>query len=328
MVENTNFGVRLASAIVSFCFALCGAHDIIRLIQVASWTYARDYQELSEDLFMIISGTVSGVLVIGVRWSTYLGFLLSWTGRAIYYLCMGCYFFPIYYVYSCGKSCDNVEMSFELACAGNGLLSIILGIVLLVMRSQVTYIHRVIGYQGQSLPIDAVAALAAVASLGTLGLGMIYLLSIGNRNQTFPELWQVASRAFFLLVSGFSSLVSTFSLNSCISAYFGFLYSRGGRGIFYLMLGLYTLPLSLTVRLDNWLWQNLCWISSFTSIIMGIVYLSLSSHYRAGGHVVYREQSAPQGYNVYQSRGPVHMQAYPHAPTVQVTTTRTQPAHW
>eukprot|EP00930_Biecheleria_cincta_P008747 TRINITY_DN11029_c0_g1_i2.p1 TRINITY_DN11029_c0_g1~~TRINITY_DN11029_c0_g1_i2.p1 ORF type:complete len:334 (+),score=35.67 TRINITY_DN11029_c0_g1_i2:128-1003(+) len=257
----------------------------------------------SNGLFLIFFNLAAAFasLAPDLRLTAYFGYLVTVSGKALHFLLMGFYIYPL----TCKsrskcdpfRAFDKADGVFDKLLVVGSFTSIILGIMLLVLRCTGLSSHRSIGLQGGggvSVALDGFGLAAVVASIGMIVYGIVHLDKCMNA-KLGKAMFECAV-AGFTLTGGIASLLSSVQMSPTVAMLFGFLYHPLGRGLFYMLIGFYMCS-QTSYENDHKTHQTVSFVCSIASMVVGSVYLVMycfgNSYMRTGGVVTYATQPAP-----------------------------------
>jgi len=258
--------------VVSAVFALMGAEILLNINLNGSMPVV--LRAFSISVFLLVFGVASTILCTAKADSMArsFGFLVLWTGRGVFFLTMGLMLFPEVCPGSWSRNClENKRLVTQLGVVAAGT-SVVLGLVICVLRC--TTISEslsldVLGHAKSILPLDLAAL---VASAGMVVLGVDILLGI-DVNAPAANLCSNISALFIVLAFAVASLLASFRTTPFVVALFGFLAHGFQRGVFYLLMGFYTV--GFTYRSKGNTMEYVTSGCSILSIVIGIVMIVL-----------------------------------------------------
>mmetsp|Transcript_71031 Transcript_71031/g.201297 ORF Transcript_71031/g.201297 Transcript_71031/m.201297 type:complete len:276 (+) Transcript_71031:107-934(+) len=259
-------------AVVSLTFALLGVNALLTMNENPTMTEL--LHVISTSLFLIFFGMAGAILCAAKSQSmaSSFGFLVTWSGRWVFFLVMGLYLYPVVCPKTLKSCFSNSHWVTQLGIAAT-IASIVLGVLILILRCTTiseSFSSDMIGQRRQTNIVDIASM---VASIGMLILGFRLLFAV-DINGPVRKVCQAFAFLFIILTFGAASLVASFRSSGFVSAFFGFLDRGWQRGIFYVLMGFYTF--SRLYDNHEGIWNFVCFICSGVSIVVGTIILVLS----------------------------------------------------
>jgi hypothetical protein len=270
---------ELSCAVVATIFATLGLFLFSEMHGGGATKHNIDIFAQACTIFMFNAAAAIVCLHPASEFSAYFGYLQTWTGRALHFLMMGFYLYPLGAT-GCPSGfdkdisgCYSRVSDFHKVVLVAAITSIVLGTILLV---QGCCLHT--GGEpyklncGYGVVVDLLGLCSAIASVGLLVYGFLRVVQAFEKH-LLQDFFEALSPAFFLLTFGVASLLSSVHTAPTVAMLFGFLYNLFGRGLFYLCMGFFMYARShhttATTR------DALYYISSVLAMVVGGIYLVL-----------------------------------------------------
>lgn len=261
--------LEIIGGLICAVFALMGLNGLLRMNLNSS--VIQTMHIVATNLFLVCFGGAASVLCFttSAAVAASFGFLVTWSGRAVYFLLMGAYLYPVvcprqHYAGDCFQEKDLLVVMGVIATVA----SVLLGTVIAVFRC--LYISETCSTDvvGQQKTMNLLDAAAVVASAGVLLLATVGFQGL-SLNGSVRDACQGLSLSLILFIFGGASLLASFRRSPFIASFFGFLDRGCQRGVFYLLMGCYTFAMFYNKRRETW--QMICLICSCVSLAVGLL---------------------------------------------------------
>lgn len=236
---------------------------------------------ISSNLFLVFFGLAAAFMchTTSSDFGRWFFFLYTWLGKGIFFTVMG-FYLDMQFCPGNHNACLNGNNLFSTCGVIAAVGSIILGVVIIILR--------ILGNLGDNCSYTASSTrelqlpeiCAAIASVGMLVIGVqLTMTTLNNTNKTWESFFHLAALCTILLVFGLGSLLAALRSSPFFQTFFGFLSQGWQRGVFYFLMGWWTLPVAYD-GCNRWgsktEWKLDVWvivICSTVSIIIGVVFI-------------------------------------------------------
>jgi len=283
-MDNTRMMDMIGMCFASFYF-FAGVYNCLQ----ASFSFEntcdtmRSMEIIAGQLFLIFFGLAASFMCYAkdTDFGAWFFFLYTWVGKGIFFIVMG-FFLDMQFCPGTHDKClDFSKDVFHPIGVIVSWGSVIFGVVILIKSLAGHFVDRCSYTVSGSREINLVEISAAVASVGMILIGVMqvqYLLD--NKRVTWVSWFQHGSIIVILFVFGVGSLLAALRSSAFFQTFFRFLASGWQRGVFYFLMGCWTLPYGYD-GCDRWgkrEWELYTWVivlCSVVSIVVGLVFVVL-----------------------------------------------------